>query len=52
MKRSGVRGCEPITRDKPCQRELSLQIALKPLCFMTACYVAFFILFSTIFYLL
>jgi len=37
MKRSGVRGYEPIPRYRPCQRERSLQIALKPLCFMTAC---------------
>lgn len=37
MKRSGVRDCEPIPRCRPCQRELSFQNALKPLCFMTAC---------------
>jgi len=36
MKRSGLHGCEPIHRYCPCQREPSLQIALKPLCFMTA----------------
>ena len=38
MKRSGMRGCEPIPRYKPCLREQNLQIALKPLCFMTACW--------------
>jgi len=37
MKRRGLRGSEPIPRYWPCQRELNLQIALKPLCFMTAC---------------
>jgi hypothetical protein len=37
MKRSGLRGCKPIPRYCPCQRELGLQIELKPLCFMTAC---------------
>ncbi len=32
MKRSGVRGCEPIPYYWPCQRKRSLQIALKPAC--------------------
>ena len=48
MKRSGARGCEIILRYYPCQRELNLQIALKPLCFMTACYGAFFIFLSSL----
>ena len=30
MRRGGFREDEPITRYKPCQRELRLQIALKP----------------------
>jgi hypothetical protein len=38
MRRGGFREDEPITRYKPCQRELSLQIALKPPWRMTACY--------------
>jgi hypothetical protein len=43
IKRSGVRGCETIPRYLPCPRELSLQIAMKPLCFMTACCALLFI---------
>jgi len=31
MRRKGLRGCEPINRYELCQRELNLQIALKPL---------------------
>ena len=30
MRRWGLRGREPITRYKPCQRELRLKIALNP----------------------
>jgi len=37
MRREGLREDEPITRYKPCQRELHLQIALKPPWRMTAC---------------
>jgi len=37
MRRGGFREDEPITRYKPCQRELRLQIALKPPWRMTAC---------------
>jgi hypothetical protein len=39
MRRGGSREDEPITRYKPCQRELRLQIALKPTWRMTACCV-------------
>jgi hypothetical protein len=39
MRRGGFREDEPITRYKPCQRELRLQIALKPPWRMTACCV-------------
>jgi hypothetical protein len=38
MRRGGFREDEPITRYKSCQRELRLQIALKPPWRMTACY--------------
>jgi hypothetical protein len=44
MRRGGFREDEPITRYKPCQRELRLQIALKPPWRMTACYVPYFLL--------
>ena len=37
MRRGGCREDEPITRYKPCQRELRLQIAQKPPWRMTAC---------------
>jgi len=37
MRRGGLREDEPITRYKPCQRELHLQIALKPPWRVTAC---------------
>jgi len=37
MRRGGCREDEPITCYKPCQRELRLQIALKPPWRMTAC---------------
>jgi len=37
MRRGGCREDEPITSYKPCQRELRLQIALKPPWRMTAC---------------
>ena len=39
MRRKGLRGCEPITRYKLCQRELNLQNALKPLWRMSLCCV-------------
>ena len=38
IKRSGLRSCVCIPRDKTCQRATMLRIPLKPLCFMTACY--------------
>jgi hypothetical protein len=37
MRRGGCREDEPITRYKPCQRDMRLQIALKPPWCMTAC---------------
>ena len=49
MKRSGVRDCEPIPLYRLCQQELSLQIALKPLCFMTACWAYVLYLFFSYF---
>jgi len=46
MRRGGFRKDETITRYKPSQRELHLQIALKPQWRMTACYSqCFFIIF-------
>jgi len=46
MKRSGMRGCEPIPRYRPYQRATMLRIPLKPLCFMTACYQLAFLFLS------
>jgi hypothetical protein len=48
MRRGGFREDEPITRYKPCQRELRLQIALKPPWRMTACCVLGFIYLSSL----
>ena len=42
MRRGGCREDEPITRYKPCQRELRLQFAMNPPWRMTACYRACF----------
>ena len=41
MRRGGFREDEPITRHKPCQRKLRLQIALKPPWRMTACWAQY-----------
>ena len=48
-KRCRLQGCETIPSNWPCQRELSLQIALKPLCFMTASWRQVFIVFQSFF---
>jgi hypothetical protein len=46
MQRAGVRGHFTIHRYCPCQRELDLQIALKPLCFRIAFYAQLFFNFQ------
>jgi len=45
MRRKGLRGRVPINRYELCQRELNLQIALKPLWRMSPCYLLAFFVF-------
>ena len=52
MRRKGFRECEPITRYEFCQREQSLQIALKPLWRMSLYCAQFFIYFYLLFLML